>query len=515
MDYKLRDYQRQAVDTAMIRLRGAERRILLALTTGMGKSRVLAALASEIRKQYPQEAILILTRAIAIREQLITLLGEYGVWTDKDGIDSIAVTVLTYQRLLDLYKSGAKTLPFAFVLCDEALDAEDPWLMKRLDRAAWVGFTSDDTPGRLRKSWFAEAEVIYRYVLEDAVRDGVVLPSGSMHAAAVEGFCKDLLSQWDYFVTSQPQMRGERWDYLVQTENHSIIVECKSYRTRGVHVSNIRLTVEKMALWIEKNPGSTALLILFGEIAESYKQEIFAQNRVTIWDMANLIYYAKESPQLLERLAQLSFFPIAGIEPVPSQGWQPIRGEKRHTEEETVPGTPEESLEHRLRRCGVGRAYDKEYEQLCSEIVRYLFREEFAIASDQHKTGDRLFRMDLICSLKGSSAFWELLIRHYNSRFIVFEYKNYGRPLQQNLIYTTEKYLFDAALRNVAVIISRKGFSQNALLAAEGCLKESRKLILDITDTDLIEMLHRKADGLEPADYLLEKLERQLMSIGK
>lgn len=80
---------------------------------------------------------------------------------------------------------------------------------------------------------------------------------------------------------------------------------------------------------------------------------------------------------------------------------------------------------------------------------------------------------------------------------------------------TVWEYLYHAALRNVAVIISRKGFSENAKIAADGCLKENGKLIMDITDGDLINMINIKKDGEEPADYLLSMLEDRLMSIGK
>ena len=45
------------------------------------------------------------------------------------------------------------------------------------------------------------------------------------------------------------------------------------------------------------------------------------------------------------------------------------------------------------------------------------------------------------------------------------------------MIYITEKYLFNAALRNVAIVISRKGFSDGACFAAKGCLKENGKMI--------------------------------------
>ena len=108
---------------------------------------------------------------------------------------------------------------------------------------------------------------------------------------------------------------------------------------------------------------------------------------------------------------------------------------------------------------------------------------------------------------------WQMLVQHYNSHFVVFEFKNYTEKIDQNLIYITEKYLFDAALRNVAFIISRKGFSDAAKFAAEGCLKEHGKLILDVTQDDLIKMLESPEDN--PADHLLEIMEDFLMGISK
>ena len=128
--------------------------------------------------------------------------------------------------------------------------------------------------------------------------------------------------------------------------------------------------------------------------------------------------------------------------------------------------------------------------------------------------------MDLIGALKINQVneesmhpLWKMLVQHYNSHFVVFEFKNYSKPIDQNLIYITEKYLFDAALRSVAFIISRKGFSKSAKFAAEGCLKEHGKLILDVTEEDLVKMLESKSD--EAADYLLTKLEEFLMGISK
>lgn len=165
--------------------------------------------------------------------------------------------------------------------------------------------------------------------------------------------------------------------------------------------------------------------------------------------------------------------------------------------------------------CKVGKKYASEFENVCTDIISYLFDEEFYISSSQHKTKDEMFRMDLICSLRGSTEFWKLLINFYGSKFVVFEFKNHTKKLSQNLVFVTEKYLFKSALRNVAIIISRKGFDNNAIRAAEGLLKEDGKLLLDITELDLRSMLIMKIQGQEPSDYLLEKTEKILMSISK
>ena len=198
-----------------------------------------------------------------------------------------------------------------------------------------------------------------------------------------------------------------------------------------------------------------------------------------------------------------------------SCGWHPEGYNGSALQDFALDQTKIDSLIDELSQCKHGKKYFREYEKLCSKIIDELFLHEFSTKVDQHKTKDQLFRMDTICALKKSDSFWGLIRQYYNSHFVVFEYKNYSKKLEQNIIYTTEKYLFNAALRNVSIIISRKGFSENARVAASGCLKEHGKLILDITDDDLMIMLRKKKDSLNPADHLIIKMEEFLMSISK
>lgn len=186
-------------------------------------------------------------------------------------------------------------------------------------------------------------------------------------------------------------------------------------------------------------------------------------------------------------------------------------------EECDISSSVTESYFYRLQKCKPGKENqsDKEYERICTDIIKFLFETEFYKVSEQHKTEDEMFRMDLLCSLKGTTEFWRFLISFYHTRFVVFEYKNYREPISQNLIYITEKYLFPVALRNVAFIISRKGFDLNSQKAALGCLRESGKLIISIDEEDLIKMVSLKEKGEEPSDYLLDKVEDLLMLVSK
>ena len=176
-----------------------------------------------------------------------------------------------------------------------------------------------------------------------------------------------------------------------------------------------------------------------------------------------------------------------------------------------------ENLIERLKNIEPGkeRNNDKKYEKICSDIIMYLFKDEFTKIYKNTSTKDNMFEMDLICGIKGKYDFFKILINHYNTRLLVFEFKNYKEEISQNLIYTTEKYLYNAALRNVAIIISRNGFSNNAYKAAVGTLTENNKLILDLTDEDLVEMIIKKSVGESVDEYLLNRLQDFLVSISK
>ena len=60
---------------------------------------------------------------------------------------------------------------------------------------------------------------------------------------------------------------------------------------------------------------------------------------------------------------------------------------------------------------------------------------------------------------------------HLNTRYVLFEFKNYTGEIKQGQILTTEKYLLEKGLRRVAIIITRVGADKNAITMAQGAMR--------------------------------------------
>ena len=157
----------------------------------------------------------------------------------------------------------------------------------------------------------------------------------------------------------------------------------------------------------------------------------------------------------------------------------------------------------------------EKFERECISVLEYLFKEDLSLWLSQTNTGDGLNRFDLICKISSKNDFWLWLYNNFNSKYVVFEFKNYKDEIKQIQIHTTEKYLFSKAMRNVAFIISSNGSSENARKACEGILRENGKLIILLDLQDINRMIEAKYQGNSPVDILAEKLDNFLISIGR
>lgn len=536
---KLRPYQEKAIRITADLVAKKERKILLEVDVGTGRTTLMVALVDQLIKTETIQNVLLLTYSRMSAEQITAAFGKRTTYRTAESpslINDHNITIYTYSKLRSQIANNKMNIHYDLIICEEAqyIKGQIVQLFETID-TVFVGIISSHISVEKKQHWFSGLAPSFKYSIEDGIEDGYIkYGNKKLSLSTIEynqlmvSFCSRLLQKFGSQVTTDPiidtNYKSIRPDLLVTIEEQKVIFEIKTYIDRYTSMSIIESAV--LQLIENKNNlqiyGSSTFhyrfcLILFCEIDPTYKKQVFDQYDITIWDIPNILYICGNDAELSKELSNLVYYSLSDIFSSKPYGWVPRQTDEKSVLREPTNQNRVESLVERLNASSPGKEKKaaSEYEDICTEIVQFLFGNAFTQNSKQHKTNDELFRMDLLCGIKGTSAFWKLIIEHYNTRFVVFEFKNYSEILPQNLVYITEKYLFNAALRNVAIIVSRKGFSENAKIAALGCLKECGKLIIDITNNDLVEMLHKKADDEEPSDYLFWKLENLLMSVSK
>lgn len=521
---QLRPYQIKATTAIQCALDNGQKHIVIEMASGTGKELVLAKTVELLHTQVKSN-VLIVTNRMELKENVEhNLFNEYE---DLIRIDKNRVVVTTKQRILR--NTNKEFNEYQFIIFDEIDVSESIYESLNCGEKTVIVFSAKYTnrPHKL----ITPRDVVFSYTFQDAINDGYITPAMDAQARgpALEILSKHLLEGFGYIQVGCENGEHDSWDLVLQNNNQKIWVECKAYKSQDVspYVANEllkTLIMKKMKHNIDQE--DIILLIVSSNIPSFQKDEIYKRYRIIVWDIENLVFYCKNKFPLLKKLSQITYFPIEHIKGQPSVEAETAKLlltsiVDKHLEDAETEINKTELLIQKLTNCTPGRGNSREYEKICEEILRHLFEANyFNRLTNQHKTNDEHFRMDLIGALKTTQnndesmhPLWQMLVQHYNSHFVVFEFKNYTDKIDQNLVYITEKYLFAAALRNVAFIISREGFSDSAKFAAEGCLKEHGKLILDISDEDLIKMLKSPSDN--PADYLLTKLEEFLMGISK
>lgn len=256
--------------------------------------------------------------------------------------------------------------------------------------------------------------------------------------------------------------------------------------------------------------GETALLITNAICTPQCKNEALEKG-VIVLDISNILYLIQPNDDLYQKFLELLDFSIAKISPVAPSIPFDFTGKILEEKDKKM------NWIQKFDDVKPGKSQFSEYEKVCVEALKLLFSDYLSIWEEQQKSNDDLYRFDLICKIKNdvNDDFFSTLNTYFNTRYIVFDFKNYTEQITQKEIYTTEKYLYDKALRKVAIIISRKGIDSNALQAIKGSIREQGKVILSLTDDDMLQMIQMYNNGNNPTDYLSMKLDKLLIQLEK
>ena len=337
-----------------------------------------------------------------------------------------------------------------------------------------------------------------------------------------ENFCREMLEELGYNLDNNTIFRSGKSNYgpdiIISNNDVSVIIEVKICRTIRPDYSMLIRTAGKLKSFSLTKSNTQLVILIANSVNEEIKNQIKDSFGIEIIDKTIIENSIQEYPSLLN-----SFYYFTSCIPQPlhlSQSTEKINQiikipPQNSTINKIIYNQQYQTFEKQLKNIKPGRKDASKYEQIMTDILKYLFEKDLAIWATQLMTDDGLYKYDLVCRINPGNTFWDSLISDFHSRYVVFEYKNYNEPIKQTQIYTTEKYLYKTALRSVCFMIARNGAEKNAIKASKGVLRETGKLLLVLSEEDLLEMIKYKDNGTPPTDYLYELLDNYLLKIEK
>jgi hypothetical protein len=313
-----------------------------------------------------------------------------------------------------------------------------------------------------------------------------------------------------------PGFAHSRPDLVVQSPNSRTrsIVEVKLYRAEHAQSVLIGKAIEQVRAYKAAAKVEGAILVLTAPLNDR-QRERFKSTDVQIWDASKLAKMVRKHDHLAGPFAELMRAVRVGTlgPPVTLSALTDLMDEPSPS---AIQGEGE-ILASKLEACPVGKRGKaaSRFESLCMEALQLLYGQDFAGWKQQAPVERGYHRIDVVARLVPVTQFWATLASDFRARYVVFEFKNYRERITQNEIYTTEKYLYAAALRPVAIIIARGGDSESAKRTMRGALREQSKLMLCLSLAELCTLLRGRDAGDDPTGLLIEKIDTMLIEIAR
>jgi hypothetical protein len=338
-------------------------------------------------------------------------------------------------------------------------------------------------------------------------------------AISFESLIRDILGRHG-LTPGHQQVEGA--DFVVQTNSgKTAAVEVKLYRSQTATEPALRKAASQLGRAVERLGTDRGLLVTNVRCDKTLKTLFEKELAVVVYDYDVLLFLSADHTDIRDRLAailQSAYAFRSGPLPTPDDNVDPDLTFERPVQKPSA--TPEAAgvprgaeIWTQLSQLQPGRPDAGRFAERCTLALQYAFENDLTSWKTESQTDGGLHRFDLVARISSNNEFWNSLIQDFRTRYIIFEFKNYTDTITQAEIYTTEKYLYPAAMRASAIIISRQGADENALAASRGALRESGKLILNISMDQLHEMLDLKDRAELPTDVLLEQLETLLIKL--
>ncbi|WP_280483545.1 restriction endonuclease [Nocardia farcinica] len=153
-----------------------------------------------------------------------------------------------------------------------------------------------------------------------------------------------------------------------------------------------------------------------------------------------------------------------------------------------------------------GRSGWKEYEKSIAKFLTEMFIHHLSPPVIQNRSDDGLDIMDAIFDIPRGDTSWSHIRTQYKTHFIVAEFKNHTELIGPREVRQIAEYLWPRAFRMFGILVSRQGPNEQAIKARRRAWLDDEKLIVFLTDNDLIEMARHVDEDEDPFDMIHEQL---------
>lgn len=317
------------------------------------------------------------------------------------------------------------------------------------------------------------------------------------------------------FQISPNSTRGDRgFDFLGQFGGESWAIEVKHYRTARVRLSLIESAAARVINNGIGRQTDKGMLVISSFLPSDIRLSLESRFNIVFVDQMDLRSFAAAEPSLIEELDALLELGLELVENKSSDKRNLHDSSVKLTEAFSPPvDTKGTDLCGELKSLQRGKSTWSKYEDICERILKYLFPNDLQGWHKQKSTDGGASRYDFVCRVRPNTEYWRFLVDHLNSRYVIFEFKNYSEKIKQGQVLTTEKYLLERGLRKVSIMFTRLGADRNAISMMQGAMREHGKLILVLDDEAVCKMLHMKEQGEDPTDFLFEITDDFLLSL--
>lgn len=168
------------------------------------------------------------------------------------------------------------------------------------------------------------------------------------------------------------------------------------------------------------------------------------------------------------------------------------------------------ALRQRLSSCPDGREGWRAFEDVCIDVLTFLFVPPLTVPIIQPRSFSGIDRRDAVFPNRNMETTnnWGHLFLELDARMILFEFKNYDKEeIGKDETNQTRNYL-TKPMGRLAIMCCNHLPNAAAHIKRNTIFSEESKVLLFLTKEQLVEMLFIKERGEDPSDLIMDLVER-------